>query len=68
METVKYTEKQLEQRRKAVKTFTDKHDRVNCILPEGTKDRIRSLTGMSCNAFIKECILEKLDQIEKYKG
>lgn len=62
-----YTEKQKEQRRQAVARFMDKVDRVNCQFPAGTKDRIRKLTGQSCNAFIKEVVLEKLEDIEKYK-
>lgn len=50
---VEYTEKQMEQRRRAVARYTsEKVDRVNCLFPRGTKERI-SRTGMSCNAFIK---------------
>ena len=49
-----YTEKQKEQRRKAVADFMKTVDRVNCQLPLGTKERIKELTGKSCNAFIKE--------------
>ena len=64
---VEYTEKQKEQRRQAVARFMEGVDRVNCQLPKGTKDRIRKLTGKSCNAFIKEVVLEKLEDIEKYK-
>lgn len=60
-----YTEKQREQRKKAVEKYQKSVDRVNCQFPKGTKDRILN-TGMSCNAFIKECVLEKLDTIEKY--
>ena len=60
-----YTEKQKEQRRKAVADYQKKVDRVNCMFPKGTKERIAK-TGMSCNAFIKECVLTELDRIEKY--
>lgn len=62
-----YTDKQKEQRRQAVARYMDKVDRVNCQFPAGTKDRIRKLTGQSCNAFIKSVVLEKLADIEKYK-
>ena len=57
-----YTEKQKEQRRKAVADFMRTVDRVNCQFPLGTKERIKELTGKSCNAFIKE-----LDKIERKK-
>lgn len=60
-----YTEKQIEQRRNAVRNYTEKVDRVNCLLPAGTKERIKK-TGMSCNAFIKECVLSELERVEKY--
>ena len=60
-----YTEKQREQRRKAVADYQKRVDRINCLLPLGTKKRIEQ-TGMSCNAFIKECVLAELDRIEKY--
>lgn len=62
-----YTEKQKEQRRKAVADFMKTVDRVNCQFPLGTKDRIKELTGKSCNAFIKETILKELDKIERKK-
>lgn len=60
-----YTEKQKEQRRKAVADFMKTVDRVNCQLPLGTKKRIKELTGMSCNAFIKETVVKELDKIER---
>lgn len=60
-----YTEKQKEQRRKSVADFMKTVDRVNCQLPLGTKERIKELTGMSCNAFIKETVVKELDKIER---
>lgn len=62
---MEYTDKQKEQRRKAVAKFMEKVDRVNCQFPLGTKERIKKLTGMSCNAFIKKTIVEELEKIEK---
>ena len=55
----KYTEKEKELRRAAVRKYHEKFDRICVMLPAGTKDRILS-TGASCNAFIKEAVLEKL--------
>ena len=63
-----YTERQKEQRRKAVADFMKTVDRVNCQFPLGTKERIKKLTGKSCNAFIKETILKELDKIERKKA
>lgn len=62
---IEYTEEQKKQRRKAVSDFMKTVDRVNCQLPLGTKERIKELTGMSCNAFIKETIVKELDKIER---
>ncbi len=62
---MEYTEKQKEQRRKAVNAFMETVDRVNCQFPKGTKERIKNLTGKSCNAFIKETIVRELDKIER---
>lgn len=62
---MEYTEKQKAQRRKAVADFMQTVDRVNCQFPKGTKDRIKRLTGRSCNAFIKETIVKELDKLER---
>lgn len=62
---MEYTEKQKEQRRKAVGAFMETVDRVNCQFPKGTKERIKNLTGKSCNAFIKETVVRELDKIER---
>ena len=63
-----YTEKQKEQRRKADADFMKTVDRVNCQFPLGTKEKIKELTGMSCNAFIKETVLKELEKIERKKA
>ena len=65
---MEYTEKQRAQRRKAVADFMKTVDRVNCQFPLGTKDRIKELTGKSCNAFIKETVLRELDKIDRRKA
>lgn len=64
---MKYTEQQAEQRRKAVAKYTESVDRVNCLLPAGTKERIKAVSGKSCNAFIKEAVLIQLEQLERLK-
>lgn len=61
-----YTEKQKEQRRNAVNKYQKTVDRVNCMLPKGTKERIQAL-GYSCNEFIKNCVLAELEKAERYK-
>lgn len=60
-----YTRKQLEDRRRAVERYAKTVDRVNCQLPAGTKERIKALSGLSCNAFIKNCVLSELDRLER---
>lgn len=62
------TEKQKAARRKAVADFMETVDRVNCQFPKGTKVRIKELTGMSCNAFIKQTVVRELDKIERKKA
>ena len=65
-----YTEKQAEQRRQAVKNYTKNSvDRVNCLLPKGTKDRIKAIApNTSINAFIKDVVLAQLDTLEKLQN
>lgn len=63
-EMAKYSENQMKLRKEATKRYDDKTDKIMCRFPIGTKDRILRL-GTSCNAFIKECVLEKLNEIEK---
>ena len=63
-----YTEKQKEQRRTAVAEYMKTVDRVNCQFPLGTKERMRELTGKSCNAFIKEVVVKELDKIERKRA
>lgn len=62
------SEKLIKQRRAAVKRYAEKVDRVNCLFPSGTKDRIKKLTGQSCNSFIKETVLNELDRLEYKKN
>ncbi|UVY22187.1 MAG: ParG [Bacteriophage sp.] len=62
-----YTEKQTKQRRQAVAKYTKTVDRVNCLLPSGTKERIKKVSGKSINAFIKEAVLIQLEQLERLK-
>lgn len=69
MYIMEYTEKQAEQRRQAVKKYTNESvDRVNCLLPKGTKERIKAIApNQSINAFIKEVVLLQLETLEKLK-
>lgn len=52
--------------RKAIYKYDDKMDRVNCRLPQGTKDRITKIGYKSINAYIISAVLEKLEHDEKY--
>lgn len=64
---MEYTEKQILQRREAVRKHTqEKADRVNCLLPKGTKERIKAVApNKSINAFIKDVVLLQLEAMEK---
>ena len=64
---MEYTEKQILQRREAVRKHTqEKVDRVNCLLPKGTKERIKAVApNKSINAFIKDVVLLQLETMEK---
>lgn len=62
----KYSENQMKLRREAIKRYDEKVDKILCRFPVGTKERIAK-TGMSGNAFIKECVLAELDRLEKEK-
>lgn len=53
-----------EAQRKAVYSYDDKYERVNCRLAAGTKDRIRALK-YTANDFIKLAVAEKLEREEK---
>ena len=42
-----------------------KVERINVIVPPGTKKRIIKVTDKSCNAFIREMVLAELNKLEK---
>lgn len=50
--------------RNAINKYNSKFDRIAVNLPIGTKDKIKELTGKSCNAYISALVLADLDQLE----
>lgn len=61
-----YTEKQKEQRRKAVREYEKRNYRLNIVFPAGTKERIESLgLNMSNTAFIRDIVLQRIEELEK---
>lgn len=50
--------------KKAINNYNSKFDRIAVNLPIGTKDRIKELTGKSCNAYISALVLADLDRVE----
>lgn len=50
--------------KKAIQNYNSKFDRVAVNLPKGTKERIKELTGKSCNAYISELVIKDLDNLE----
>lgn len=53
--------------KKAIKNYNSKFDRVAVNLPKGTKEKIKNLTGKSCNAFVSELVVNEIKNIEKQK-
>lgn len=52
--------------RKAVRRYEDNNYRLNIVFPRGTKERIEALNLNKTNsAFIRDTILNKLDELEK---
>lgn len=61
-----YTEKQKEQRRKAVREYEKRNYRLNIVFPDGTKERIESLgLNKTASAFVRDTVLAKIDELEK---
>lgn len=51
--------------KKAIQNYNNKFDRVAVNLPKGTKERIKELTGKSCNAYISDLVIKDLDNMGK---
>ena len=55
-----------EAQRKAVRDYEKKNYRLNIVFPKGTKERIEALQLEKTNsAFIRDTVLNKLDELEK---
>lgn len=48
----------------AINRYNAKFDRVAVNLPKGTKERIKDITGLSCNAYISTLVLADLERLE----
>ena len=53
--------------KKAINKYNSKFDRIAVNLPIGTKERIKELTGKSCNAYISDLVLSELERLENNK-
>lgn len=51
--------------KRAIQNYNNKFDRIAVNLPKGTKDKIKELTGKSCNAYISELVIKDLEDLEK---
>ena len=55
-----------ETQRKAVRKYEQNNYRLNLVFPKGTKERIEALgLEKSNSAFIRDTVLNKLDELEK---
>lgn len=52
----------------AVKKYNEKFDRKAVNLPKGTAERIKKLTGKSCNAYIVGLVMADLERLEEEAG
>lgn len=58
--------KTTEAQRQAIRNYEKKNYRLNLVFPSGTKERIEALNLNKTNsAFIRDTILNKLDELEK---
>jgi len=64
-EAIKTLEKQYKRQNDYIK---NNYDRVSATLPKGTKERIKSLTGQSVNAYISDLISADLERLEGKKS
>ena len=59
--------KTTEAQRKAVRDYEKRNYRLNIVFPAGTKERIDALNlNKSNSAFIRDTVLDKLTELEKY--
>ncbi len=49
----------------AINKYNEKFDRKAVNLPKGTAERIKNLTGKSCNAYIVDLVLTDLERLER---
>ena len=54
--------------KKAINKYNSKCDRRAVNVPIGTKERIKELTGKSCNAYISDLVLSELERLEHGKS
>lgn len=55
-----------EKNREAVKKCMENKDRINVILPKGTKERVQAY-GFSVNSFARDLILNELERMDSIK-
>ena len=64
-EAIKTLEKQYKRQNDYIK---NNYDRISVTLPKGTKERIKSLTGESVNAYINTLVVADLERLESNKS
>lgn len=56
-----------EAQRKAIREYEKRNYRLNIVFPAGTRERIEALgINKSNTAFIRDTVLAKLDELEKF--
>ena len=55
-----------EAQRKAVREYEKKNDRINVVLPAGTRERMKAVGVKNPSTLIKEVVATELERMEKY--
>ena len=51
--------------RRAIDKYRAKFDIIQIKAPKGTKERITAVSGQSMSAFCLQCVLDRLDELER---
>ena len=54
--------------RRAIKAYEESKDKITINTDKGTKERIKTLTGLSVNKYINDLVQADLDRLESIQG
>ena len=53
--------------KRAIAKYKAERDQIMVTLPKGYKERIKNITGLSCNAYISNLVINDIERLEKTK-